>query len=179
MTMRRVAGAAAGFVGGSVLAGLLVGVGVTPALAVAGIGTTSAIDVFDSLPEYIEIGDLPQRNEIWAYRGTQPVHLADVWDQNRQELPLEGISDQLEHAAVDGEDKRFWETGGVDATSMLRSLASVAMSGGKGGSGGSTLTMQLVRNIKLQQASELPTPRNGMRRPRRRRPGPHSGSSPR
>ena len=157
MTMRRVAGAAAGFVGGSVLAGLLVGVGVTPVLAVAGIGTTSAIGVFESLPEYIEIGDLPQRNEVWAYRSGTPVHLADVWDQNRQELPLDRISDQLEHAAVDGEDRRFWETGGVDATSMVRSLVSVAMSGGKGGSVGSTLTMQLVRNIKLQQASELPT----------------------
>ncbi len=69
MAMRRVTGAALGFVGGSVLAGLLVGVGVTPVLAVAGVGTTSAIDVFDSMPEYIEIGDLPERNEIWAYQG--------------------------------------------------------------------------------------------------------------
>lgn len=51
MTMRRATGAALGFVGGSVLAGLLVGVGVTPVLAVAGVGTTSAIDLFDSMPE--------------------------------------------------------------------------------------------------------------------------------
>ncbi|WIA99378.1 transglycosylase domain-containing protein [Curtobacterium sp. MCBA15_012] len=157
MTMRRVTGAAAGFVGGSVLAGLLVGVGVTPVLAVAGIGTTSAIDVFDSMPEYIEIGDLPTRNEVWAYRGGQPVHLADVWDQNRQEVGLDRISDTVEHAAIDGEDKRFRETGGVDATSLVRSLVSVVASGGEGGSGGSTLTMQLVRNIKIQAASELPT----------------------
>ncbi|MDM7883512.1 transglycosylase domain-containing protein [Curtobacterium sp. RHCKG23] len=157
MAMRRVTGAALGFVGGSVLAGLLVGVGVTPVLAVAGVGTTSAIDVFDSMPEYIEIGDLPERNEIWAYQGGQPVHLVDVWDQNRQELTLDQISDTLEHAAIDGEDKRFRETGGVDATSLVRSVASVIASGGKGGSGGSTITMQLVRNIKIQRASELPT----------------------
>ncbi|MGN8048903.1 transglycosylase domain-containing protein [Curtobacterium sp. 22159] len=157
MTVRRAGGAALGFVGGSVLAGLLVGVGVTPVLAVAGVGTTSAIGVFDSLPEYIEIGDLPQRNEIWAYRGGAPVHLADVWAQNRQALPLDRISDHLEHAAVDGEDKRFFETGGVDATSMVRSLVSVVAAGAAGGSGGSTITMQLVRNIKIQRASELPT----------------------
>ncbi|WP_260981140.1 transglycosylase domain-containing protein [Curtobacterium pusillum] len=157
MTFRRAGGAALGFVGGSVLAGLLVGVGVTPVLAVAGVGTTSAIGVFDSLPEYIEIGQLPQRNEVWAYRGGQPVHLANVWAQNRQSLTLDQISDTLEHAAVDGEDKRFRETGGVDATSLIRSLVSIIASGGKGGSGGSTLTMQLVRNIKLEQASQLPT----------------------
>jgi membrane peptidoglycan carboxypeptidase len=157
MTFRRAGGAALGFVGGSVLAGLLVGVGVTPVLAVAGVGTTSAIGVFDSMPEYIEIGELPQRNEVWAYRGGKPVHLANVWAQNRQELGLDQISDTLEHAAVDGEDKRFYETGGVDATSMVRSLVSVVAAGGKGGSGGSTITMQLVRNIKIQQASELPT----------------------
>lgn len=157
MGSRRAGGAALGFVGGSVLAGLLVGVGVTPVLAVAGVGTTSAIGVFDSLPEYIRVGELPQRNEVWAYRGGKPVLLANVWDQNRQSLPLDRISDQLQHAAVDGEDKRFYETGGVDATSMVRSLVSVVAAGGKGGSGGSTLTMQLVRNIKIQRASELPT----------------------
>ncbi|WP_420368519.1 transglycosylase domain-containing protein [Curtobacterium sp. L1-20] len=157
MTIRRAGGAALGFVGGSVLAGLLVGVGVTPVLAVAGVGTTSAIGVFDSLPEYIRIGELPQRNEVWANRGGKPVLLANVWDQNRQELPLDRISDHLEHAAVDGEDRRFYETGGVDAQSMVRSLVSVVAAKGKGGSGGSTLTMQLVRNIKIQQASELPT----------------------
>ena len=159
MTFKGVGGAVVGFVAGSVLAGLLVGVGVTPVLAVAGLGTTSAIGVFDSLPEYIEIGDLPQRNEVWAYRGRTPVHLADVWDQNRQALPLDRISDQLEHAAVDGEDRRFFETGGVDATSIARSLVSIVAARGdrEGMSGGSTLTMQLVRNIKIQQASELPT----------------------
>ncbi|WP_396289111.1 transglycosylase domain-containing protein [Curtobacterium sp. KT1] len=157
MTMRRAGGAALGFVGGSVLAGLMVGVGVTPMIAVAGVSTTSAIGMFESLPEHIEIGDLPQRNQVWAYRGGEPVHLANVWAQDRQELSFDQISDQLKHAAVDGEDKRFYETGGVDATSMVRSLVSVAASQGEGGSGGSTLTMQLVRNIKIQRASELPT----------------------
>ncbi|PCN48229.1 hypothetical protein Csp2054_08635 [Curtobacterium sp. 'Ferrero'] len=142
--------------GGSVLAGLLVGVGVTPAIALAGFGTSSAIDTFASLPEYIEIGDLPARNEVWAYRGGEPVHLVDVFDRNREQLPLDRISPTLRHAAVDGEDKRFWEHGGVDAQSLVRSLVSVVAAHGKGGSGGSTLTMQLVRNIKIEQASQLP-----------------------
>jgi len=151
-------GAFIGFIGFSTLAGLLVTVGVTPAIAVLGVTTTSTIDVFDSLPEYIEIGDLPQRNEVLAYQGGQPVHLATVYAQNREELQLDEISEYLRYAAVDGEDKRFWDHGGVDASSVVRAAVGSLASGGLGGSGGaSTLTMQLVRNIKMQQALELPT----------------------
>ncbi|MFJ3383969.1 MULTISPECIES: transglycosylase domain-containing protein [unclassified Curtobacterium] len=150
-------GAFIGFVGFSVLAGLLVTIGVTPAIAVAGVTTTSTIGVFESLPEYIEIGDLPQRNEIYAYANNKPVHLATVYDQNRQELKFDQISDQLKNAAIDGEDKRFYQHGGVDMTSLVRAgVGSVAGGLGESG-GGSTLTMQLVRNIKMQQALELPT----------------------
>lgn len=150
-------GAFIGFVGFSALAGLLVTIGVTPAIAVAGVTTTSTIGVFESLPEYIEIGDLPQRNELYAYSGGKSVHFATVYDQNRQELKFDQISDQLKNAAIDGEDKRFYNHGGVDMTSLIRAgVGSIA--GGLGDSGGgSTLTMQLVRNIKMNQALELPT----------------------
>ncbi|QWS34117.1 transglycosylase domain-containing protein [Curtobacterium aetherium] len=151
-------GAFVGFVGFSALAGLLVTIGVTPAIAVAGVTTTSTIGVFESLPEYIELGDLPQRNEVLAYQGGKPVHLATVYDQNRQELKYDQISDNLKNAAIDGEDKRFWDHGGVDMTSLVRAGVGTVAGGGLGDSGGgSTLTMQLVRNIKMQQALELPT----------------------
>ncbi|QQD75309.1 transglycosylase domain-containing protein [Curtobacterium sp. YC1] len=150
-------GAFIGFVGFSALAGLLVTIGVTPAIAVAGVTTTSTIGVFESLPEYIEIGDLPQRNEMYAYSGGKSVHFATLYDQNRQELKFDQISDQLKNAAIDGEDKRFYDHGGVDMTSLIRAgVGSIAGGLGESG-GGSTLTMQLVRNIKMQQALELPT----------------------
>lgn len=150
-------GAFIGFVGFSALAGLLVTIGVTPAIAVAGVTTTSTIGVFESLPEYIEIGDLPQRNEVYAYSGGKSVHFATVYDQNREELKFDQISEQLKNAAIDGEDKRFYDHGGVDMTSLVRAGVG-SLAGGLGESGGgSTLTMQLVRNIKMQQALELPT----------------------
>lgn len=150
-------GAFIGFVGFSALAGLFVTIGVTPAIAVAGVTTTSTIGVFESLPEYIEIGDLPQRNELYAYSGGKSVHFATLYDQNRQELKFDQISDQLKNAAIDGEDKRFYDHGGVDMTSLIRAgVGSIA--GGLGDSGGgSTLTMQLVRNIKMNEALNLPT----------------------
>ncbi|MFK4482594.1 transglycosylase domain-containing protein [Curtobacterium sp. AB7] len=150
-------GAFIGFVGFSALAGLLVTIGVTPAIAVAGVTTTSTIGVFESLPEYIEIGDLPQRNELYAYSGGKSVHFATVYDQNRQELKFDQISEQLKNAAIDGEDKRFYSHGGVDMTSLIRAgVGSVAGGLGESG-GGSTLTMQLVRNIKMNEALNLPT----------------------
>jgi len=153
------AGAFLGFVGFSALAGLLVTIGVTPAIAVAGVTTTSTIGVFESLPEYIEIGDLPQRNELYAYQDGQPVQFATVYDQNRQELTFDQISPMLKDAAVDGEDRRFWEHGGVDIPSLIRAGVGSIAGGSLGDSGGaSTLTMQLVRNIKMQQALELNTP---------------------
>ncbi len=72
-------------------------------------------------------------------------------------MKYDQISDQLKNAAIDGEDKRFYDHGGVDMTSLVRAgVGSIA--GGLGSSGGgSTLTMQLVRNIKMNQAQELPT----------------------
>ncbi|WP_066521877.1 transglycosylase domain-containing protein [Curtobacterium ammoniigenes] len=152
------AGAFLGFIGFSVLAGLLIAVGVTPGIAVAGVTTTSTIGVFESLPEYITIGDLPQRNELYGYQDGKPVQFATIYDQNREELQYNQISDQLKHAAVDGEDRRFWEHGGVDVPSIIRAAVGSAAGGALGDSGGaSTLTMQLVRNIKMQQALELPT----------------------
>ena len=125
-------GAFVGFVGFSVLAGLLVTIGVTPAIAVAGVTTTSTIGVFESLPEYIEIGDLPQRNELYAYEAGKSVHFATVYDQNRQELKFDQISDQLKNAAIDGEDKRFWSHGGVDVTSIIRAGVGTVAGGGLG-----------------------------------------------
>ena len=89
--------AVAGIVGFSALSGLLVTVMVAPALAVTGITASSTIGVFDSLPEYIEIGQQPERNEIYANfsgAGNTNGHylVATIYDQNRQEVPYDQIS---------------------------------------------------------------------------------------
>ncbi len=152
--------AVAGVLGFSVLAGLLVTVMVAPAVAVTGITASSAIGVFDSLPEYMVIGQQPERNEIWAtYTGAGNVNgkmlIATIYDQNRQEVKYEDISKFAAEATVDGEDRRFFEHGGVDVSSVIR--ASVGNAIGTSASGASTLSMQLVKNIFVQQALQLPT----------------------
>ncbi|CAN5130918.1 transglycosylase domain-containing protein [soil metagenome] len=158
---RGVISAAAGVLGFSALAGLLVTVMVAPAVAVTGITASSAIGVFDSLPEYLEIGHQSERNEIWAtYTGPGNVggyqQIATIFDQNRQEVAYDDISPFAREAAVDGEDTRFFEHGGVDVPSVVRAAVGNA-GGGSGGGGASTLTMQLVKNIYVQEALKQPT----------------------
>ena len=157
---RGVISAVAGVLGFSALSGLLVTVMVAPAVAVTGITASSAIGIFDSLPEYMVIGQQPERNEIWAtYTGAGNVNgkqlIATIYDQNRQEVKYEDISKFATEAAVDGEDRRFYDHGGVDVSSVIR--AAVGNAAGTSASGASTLSMQLVKNIYVQQALQLPT----------------------
>ncbi|CAN5554531.1 transglycosylase domain-containing protein [soil metagenome] len=158
---RGIFSAIAGLLGFSVLSGLLVTVMVTPALAVTGITASSTIGIFDSLPEYIEIGQQPERNTIYAVssregseRGYFPI--ATIYDQNRQEVTWDEISTFALDATVAGEDRRFFEHGGVDVASVIRaSIGNVVSSDIE--SGASTLSMQLVKNIFVQKALEMPT----------------------
>ena len=134
---------------------------VAPALAVTGITASSTIGIFDSLPEYIEIGQQPEVNEIWAtYTGEGNVGgkklSATIYDQNRQEVPYDQISKFALDATVDGEDARFFEHGGVDVASVVRAAIGNVVAGGVEG-GASTLSMQYVKNTYVQKALEEPT----------------------
>ena len=153
-----VVGALLGFVGFSALAGLLVTIGVTPAIAVAGMTASSSIGVFESIPEFIEIGKLQQRNTLYAKQGGQDVPFATLYSENRVELGWDEVSPNLKNAVLAGEDRRFYDHGGVDVTSLVRAAAGSLGGGELGASGGgSTLTMQLVRNIRIAQSQQLDT----------------------
>ncbi len=153
---RGVFGAIVGFLGFSALAGLLVTVMVTPAIAVTGMTASSTIGIFDSLPEYIAIEQQPERNEIFANGPNGPERIAIVYDQNREEVKWDQVPQFVKDAAVAGEDRRFYEHGGVDVQGVVRAAAGNLAAGGIS-SGASTLSMQLVKNIFIQEALELPT----------------------
>ncbi|MDJ0334251.1 transglycosylase domain-containing protein [Salinibacterium sp. G-O1] len=158
---RGVVSGIAGLLGFSVLSGILVTVMVAPAIAVTGVTASSTIGVFDSLPEYINIGQQSQRNEIYAtYTGEGNVNgttlIATIYDQNREEVGYDEISKFALDATVDGEDARFFEHGGVDVSSVVRA-ALANLSSGQVESGASTLSMQLVKNIGTAEAENLPT----------------------
>jgi len=156
-----VVGGIVGMFGFSLLAGILVTVMVTPLMAVAGVTATNTIGIFDSLPEYIEIGNQPQKNEIYAINGVNPdgsptyEQIAQVYDQNREEVGWDEVSQFLKDATIAGEDRRFYEHGGVDLQGTVRAAIGNATGGTQ--SGASTLSMQLVKNIYIQNALQLPT----------------------
>lgn len=137
--------------GFSAIAGLLATVMVAPAIAVTGMTANNSISVFQDLPDYIEITTQHQRNTFVAIAddGTE-VKIADYYDQNREEVTLDAIDEDLKWAAIDGEDRRFEEHGGVDLPSLVR--AALGWATESSSSGASTLTMQLVRNILVLKA---------------------------
>jgi membrane peptidoglycan carboxypeptidase len=138
--------------GFSAIAGLLVTVMVAPAIAVTGMTANNSISVFQDLPDYIEIKAQHQRNTFVAINPADgsEIAIADYYDQNREEVSLDAIDDDLKWAAIDGEDRRFEEHGGVDVPSLVR--AALGQLTDTSSSGASTLTMQLVRNILVLKA---------------------------
>jgi len=142
------------------LAGVMVTAMITPALAVTSVGANSAIGVFDSLPEFIEVGQQAQKNTLWATNTNDPVDgytkIAEVYWQDREEVRLDQMSPHIINAAVAGEDRRFYEHQGVDLNSVLRATLGNVVSGDIQ-SGASTLTMQLVKNTYIQRSQYLPT----------------------
>ena len=153
-----VLGAVAGLVGASAVAGMLVTAMVAPALAVTSMTVNTSIGVFDSIPDYIELTSLPQRNTIYGLRDGKPVAFAQVFSQDREEVSWSNISPFAKEALVAAEDRRFYEHGGVDIASLARAAQGFVSSGGEAAAGGgSTLAMQLVKNIRVVQALTLPT----------------------
>ncbi|MFB2580398.1 transglycosylase domain-containing protein [Herbiconiux sp. P15] len=141
----------------SLASALLVTLMAVPAMAITGVYASRTVDVLDTLPDYIRPTTLAQASEIYATNSDgSPVLLATVFDQNRQEVGWEGVSQYVKDAVVSTEDPRFYEHAGVDVASTLRAALGNVASGGVE-SGASTITMQYVRNILVQQAESLDT----------------------
>ncbi|MFO7689756.1 MAG: transglycosylase domain-containing protein [Cryobacterium sp.] len=145
-----------GFVGMSVVAGVLVTAAVTPALAVSGMAATNTINVFETLPEYLSIDELSQKSNIYATQsdGTD-VLLASFYEQNRVEVGFDQISDFAKNAAVFGEDPRFYDHGGIDLQGTTRAAVSLIAPGVGSGGGGSSITQQYVKNVLVQKCEQL------------------------
>lgn len=143
-----------GLLGMSAIAGVLVTAMVTPAIAVTGMAATNTIGVFENLPDYLEIDNLAEKTELYAAQGGQPVKFAEFFDQNREEVPWEAVSQFAKDAAIAIEDPRFYEHGGVDVLSAARAVVQNTASGDTE-SGASTITMQYVKNVLVQQAEKL------------------------
>ena len=146
-----------GLISLGVIAGAVVTAMVAPAVAVTSAATKVGISVFNDMPNYVELSTQSQQNVIYANRGGSPVPIATIFNQNRQEVPAAQISPYLMDAAVAGEDRRFYQHGGVDLPSVMRAAVGNLVSNTIT-SGSSTIDMQLVKNILVQQALQIDDP---------------------
>jgi membrane peptidoglycan carboxypeptidase len=142
-----------GFIGMSVIAGLLVTAGVTPAIAVTGLAANDSIGVFEGLPEYLKVEQLAQTSTMYANQGGKPVPIATFYAQDRVEVGWNDIAQVVKDAAISTEDPRFYEHGGIDLIGTVRAIMSNAT--GKQIQGGSSITQQYVKNVLVQKCEVL------------------------
>ena len=100
---------------------------------------TSAISVFENLPNHIDPGQLAQPSKLYAKNNDGKKQLiAQFYAQNRQMVGWDNISQFAKDAAVAEEDPRFYSHSGVDVLAAGRAAVGNAL--GLNFSGASTIT---------------------------------------
>jgi membrane peptidoglycan carboxypeptidase len=91
----------------------------------------------------------PQKTTLYA-RDNKTV-IATIFSQDRVPIPLDQVPQQLQDALVATEDRRFYSHHGVDMRGLIRSAVSTSSGDTQGGS---TLTMQYVKQMRYYQAGK-------------------------
>ncbi len=141
---------ALGFTAVAGLAGVILAGMAMPFVGSAGLLTRNSIESYEELPQEFRTPALPQRTRVYSADG---VKLATVFEQNRKEVSLKKIAPIMQKAVIAIEDSRFYEHNGVDPRGMIRAAARNVGTGGVS-QGGSTLTMQYVKNVLLYTATD-------------------------
>ncbi len=106
----------------------------------------------------ISFRNLPDVYQLRNYTPTATTHLFDVrgelitrlhGEANREVIPLEEVSAQMKLALLATEDSHFYTHRGINPVGLARAVMG-SLEGGLGSAGGgSTITMQLVKNLFL------------------------------
>jgi membrane peptidoglycan carboxypeptidase len=123
-----------------------------PIAAVASYATTTGFTAFNSLAEYIKPVNAAQASTIYGNLNGEPVALATFYHENRVSIDYDQMSKNMINAVIATEDPRFFKHVGVDILSLTRATLGVASSG-LSGPGGSTITMQYVKNSLIEAAN--------------------------
>jgi membrane peptidoglycan carboxypeptidase len=135
------------FVVVSVLAGLLVAGLAVPAAALVGTSTKYVAQGIESLPTELTIQPASDKTLILMSNGET---LAQLYDENRTVVTLDQIAPIMRTAQVAIEDTRFYQHGALDFKGTLRAL--VRTGSGTDVQGGSTLTQQYVKQVRIEAA---------------------------
>ena len=141
------------FIGLSAVAGVL-GVGLlAPAVTLGGFAATTGLAMFENIPDYIKPVNASDASNIYAKDGSKDVRIASFFEENRISVPFNEMSKNMVNAVVSTEDPRFYQHDGVDWISLIRAtLTNIATVGN--GPGGSTITMQYVKNAQVTAAAQ-------------------------
>ncbi|MFM1845868.1 MAG: hypothetical protein RIS19_341 [Actinomycetota bacterium] len=139
-----------GLFGLSTVAGVLSMALVLPAVWIGGIGASATLSVFESLPDFIKPVNAADASNIYAMENGKPVQVARFFAENRISVDFDEISPNMIRAAIDTEDPRFYDHAGVDWLSFTRAIVNNVA--GVSRAGGSTITMQFVKNNLLEAA---------------------------
>ena len=140
------------FTGFSALAGILGVALLAPTALVSGIAASAGITIFENLPDYIKPVNASQSSTLYATKDGVPVEVAQFYHENRISIDYNEMSPNIRNAVVATEDPRFFEHGGVDWLSLIRATVTSAATLGNG-PGGSTITMQYVKNSLVEAAN--------------------------
>jgi membrane peptidoglycan carboxypeptidase len=132
----------------AVVAGLLGGALVVPAVGAVGLVTRNTADKFNNMKTGA-LGELPVRSEILDSRGRL---LAYFYPRgiDREPVSFNQISPIMRKAIVAIEDSRFYQHGAIDIRGTVRALVNDIEH--KQVQGGSTLTQQYVKNALILTA---------------------------
>lgn len=142
------AGRTLGFAALAITAGLVVTAGLLPATAVGIAATGVVVNEWQAQPDNVPTPPLPGRTKLYSSDNKK---VAEVFSTNRIPVPAEQQGTLVRQAVVAIEDARFYTHKGVDPIGTVRAL--VATSGGDSVQGGSTITQQYAKNLRLTQAA--------------------------
>ena len=106
-----------------------------------------------TLPEVDTLRDVRMQVPLRVYTRDGRL-LAQIGEQRRVPVRFEEVPKPIVNAFLAAEDDRFFSHGGIDLTGLLRALAVTAATG-EARQGGSTITMQLARNMFLTPEKKL------------------------
>ncbi|WP_433282001.1 transglycosylase domain-containing protein [Micromonospora sp. CA-244673] len=127
-----------------VLAGLVLALAALPSGLLGGLAAQAGLGAYAELPDALRTPAQPQRSYLYANDGKTLI--TTFYDVNRTDVPLAEIAPVMRQAIIAAEDRRFYSHGGADLRGIARALVANVKGGGTE-QGGSTLTMQYVRNV--------------------------------
>lgn len=104
------------------------------------------LGAFGEIPTQKQLADLKQ-SQATEVLGKNNRLLGKYYFLDRQSIPFEQMPQHLIDALVATEDMRFYEHDGIDKRSLLRVFFKTILMGDESAGGGSTITLQLAKNL--------------------------------